>query len=326
MGTGNVFDFKVTSTTPTNARIPYEITARMKSDSTLDPSAVKAYLTTVNGASEEEILLDQYSNLTQTSVLVPEATVEKTIYKGTVPVGSNYEKNFRLRMWISEDTEFSDGSMNGKTFAITVNVYANAEIVSLPTDIMTPATSLSIGDAVTAIDGSKWHVLEESASGIDTVVLLSDYNLNSDGSYDIGCSDKTNSTNKCSTMVFDADGTNIYDEEDDNNIGYLIKHVYGPQVIDNLPGTTDVTIPDAYQLSEVNGIRFVPSYGTFYPNFGPDWLITTNYWTKTIQPSFSNVCWLISGTAGTLTFDYTYNSFAGVRPVITTPKTNLLAQ
>ena len=138
MWTGNVFDFKVTSTTPTNARIPYEITDRMKSDSTLDPSAVKVYLTEIKGDMETEILLDQYSNLAQTSISVPENITEKTLYTDTVPANSsNYEKNFRLRMWVNEDTDFSDGSMNGKTFTLTVNVYANAEIVSSPTGIYT---------------------------------------------------------------------------------------------------------------------------------------------------------------------------------------------
>ena len=138
VGEGNVFDFKVTSTTPRNANIPYEVTARMKSDSTLDPSAVKVYLTEIKGDMETEILLDQYSNLAQTSISVPENITEKTLYTDTVPANSsNYEKNFRLRMWVNEDTDFSDGSMNGKTFTLTVNVYANAEIVSSPTVIYT---------------------------------------------------------------------------------------------------------------------------------------------------------------------------------------------
>ncbi len=133
VGEGNVFDFKVTSTTPRNASIPYEVTARMSSDSTLDQNAVKVYLTEVSGELETEILLDNYSNLTQTSVSIPENITEKTLYTDTVPANSsNHEKDFRLRMWISEDTDFSDGSMNGKTFTITVNVYANAEVVSSP--------------------------------------------------------------------------------------------------------------------------------------------------------------------------------------------------
>ena len=151
VGEGNIFDFKVTSTTPRNANIPYEVTARMKSDSTLDPSAVKVYLTEVKGDVETEILLDQYSNLVQTSISVPENITEKTIYTDTVPANSaDYEKNFRLRMWISEDTDFSDGSMNGKTFTLTVNVYANAEIVSSPAANTLSQTILANNRLITA--------------------------------------------------------------------------------------------------------------------------------------------------------------------------------
>ena len=139
-GEGKVFDFKVTSTTSSSTSIPYEVTARKKADSTLDEEAVKVYLTEVDG-EEIEILLDKYSNLEQTSVNVPSGTVEKTIYTGIVPANnSNYEKNFRLRMWIDSSIDFSPVkdevgndiySYNNKTFILTVNVYANGEVVNI---------------------------------------------------------------------------------------------------------------------------------------------------------------------------------------------------
>ena len=136
VGEGNVFDFKVTSNIMNEASISYEVTARMKDTSTLDEDAVKLYLTKVSGTDEEEVLLDNYSNLTQTSKVDSSKYTEKTIYTGKVPAGStNYEQAFRLRMWIDEDTDFSpneDGTYpyNGKTFTITVNVYANAKVVT----------------------------------------------------------------------------------------------------------------------------------------------------------------------------------------------------
>ena len=128
-GEGKVFDFKITSTIEMNSSISYEVTARKKSDSTLDEDKVKLYLTEIDG-TEKEILLDKYSNLTQTNTKVPEGVVEKTIYEGEVSANTtNYEKNFRLRMWLDNDTDFSDGSMNNKTFTITVNVYANGKVL-----------------------------------------------------------------------------------------------------------------------------------------------------------------------------------------------------
>ena len=138
-GSGNVFEFKITSDTLSNTSIPYEVTARKSSNSTLDEKAVKVYLTEVDG-EESELLLDNYSNLKGTDTNVPEGIVEKTLYKGKVPANTTkYEKNFKLRMWLDEGVDFSpvkDDSgndtypYNGKTFTLTVNVYANANVVT----------------------------------------------------------------------------------------------------------------------------------------------------------------------------------------------------
>ncbi len=136
-GEGKVFDFKINSDNDLDATIPYEVTARKKSDSTLDEDAVKIYLTKVSGDTEEEVLLDKYSELPQTDKVLASTHVEKTIYNGKVPANQTetYEQNFRLRMWIDKDVNFSplpDGTYpyNDKTFTITVNVYANAKVVT----------------------------------------------------------------------------------------------------------------------------------------------------------------------------------------------------
>ena len=128
IGSGNVFNFKVTSTTNMDASIPYEVTARMKSDSTLDKDVVKVYLT--KGETEEEVLLDKYSNLTQTERVNESVAIEKTIYKGKVPSKTeNYEENFKLRMWIDSETDFSPVEENGEV----VYPYNNKRLVkSLP--------------------------------------------------------------------------------------------------------------------------------------------------------------------------------------------------
>ena len=77
-GSGNVFEFKITSDTLSNTSIPYEVTARKSSNSTLDEKAVKVYLTEVDG-EESELLLDNYSNLKETDTKIPEGIVEKTL-------------------------------------------------------------------------------------------------------------------------------------------------------------------------------------------------------------------------------------------------------
>lgn len=146
-GANNIFDFQILATTTGNADIPYEITARKKDTSDDIDANVKLYLTEVTSDNETAAPLTmngedvrKFSELTQTTTAVGDGVVEKTIYRDTVSAGTtDYEKNFRLRMWISDDTDFSpvedeDGNvtypMNDKTFTVTVNVYANATVVS----------------------------------------------------------------------------------------------------------------------------------------------------------------------------------------------------
>jgi len=148
VGEGNVFDFKVTSTTPSNADISYEVTARKNANSTLDESVVKLYLTEVLGSNEKEVLLANFNTLTQTSVVDSASYIEKTIYTGKVPADStNYEQDFRLRMWIDSNTNFSpeqdeNGNdtypYNDKSFTVTINVYATAKVVTSENESTTP--------------------------------------------------------------------------------------------------------------------------------------------------------------------------------------------
>ena len=146
-GTNNIFDFQILATTTGNVNVPYEITARKTDESSDIDTNVKLYLTEVGVDSETAAPLTvngdtvkKYSELTQTTTNVGAGVVEKTIYTGTVDANSNnYEKNFRLRMWISDDTSFSpvqDESgndtypMNNKNFAVKVNVYSSAAVVN----------------------------------------------------------------------------------------------------------------------------------------------------------------------------------------------------
>ncbi len=146
VGEGKIFDFKVTSTISMNSNIDYQVTARKKTDSTLDDSSVKVYLTEVNG-TEQELLLSKYSELSQTDKVDISKYDERILYEATVPANtSNYEKNFRLRMWVSDDTDFSDGSMNDKTFTLTVNVYADGKVVTDNLDTTNTLDSITVSD------------------------------------------------------------------------------------------------------------------------------------------------------------------------------------
>ena len=146
VGEGKVFDFKVTSNISMNSNIGYQVTARKKTGSTLANSSVKVYLTEVNG-TEQELLLSKYSELSQTDKVDSNKFDERILYEATVPANtSNYEKNFRLRMWVSDDTDFSDGSMNDKTFTLTVNVYADGKVVTDNLDTTNTLDSITVSD------------------------------------------------------------------------------------------------------------------------------------------------------------------------------------
>ena len=146
VGEGKIFDFKVTSNISMNSNIGYQVTARKKTGSTLANSAVKVYLTEVNG-TEQELLLSKYSELDQTDKVDSSKFDERILYEATVPANTaNYEKNFRLRMWVSDDTDFSDGSMNDKTFTLTVNVYADGKVVTDNLDTTNTLDSITVSD------------------------------------------------------------------------------------------------------------------------------------------------------------------------------------
>lgn len=183
--------------------------------------------------------------------------------------------------------------------------------------------SFEIGDAVTTIDGSKWHVLENSNSGDDMVVLLSDYNINKDGIYNKVCVRGVSTSCEFDYMAFDADGTNVYDEDDENNIGYLVKNKYEPLVVNALPGTINVTIPTAEQIGNALGIDYTVWY--YQPI---SWINSTPYWTKTPSETQSNYTWKIDGGYGDTPYMWTAittSSYSwGVRPVITTKKSNII--
>ncbi len=143
-----VFDFKITAVVPNDNIINYEVTARMSKDSDLPIDIVKLYLVEKNGNIEipAPLTIDSlkkvklFSELKDTTLASGNysdgtSKVEKTLYNGSA-FGKDYTQNFRLRMWVSEDSNFTgldqkDGTIkypyNDKTFSIKVNVYAKSD-------------------------------------------------------------------------------------------------------------------------------------------------------------------------------------------------------
>ena len=108
---GEVFDFTVEGENSGNEVIPYEVTLRQKVGSTLDNKIVKVYFTKMSGSAETAVFEPTlFSALTQTTVDVGD-NVEKTLITEEVPANatgdSKYVQNYRLRMWIDENADFS---------------------------------------------------------------------------------------------------------------------------------------------------------------------------------------------------------------------------
>ena len=226
IGEGKVFDFKITSTIEMNSNIKYEVTARKKSDSTLAEDKVKLYLTEVDG-TEQELLLDNYYNLEQTSTKVPEGTVEKTIYEGTVPANTkNYEKNFRLRMWIDNNADFSQGDMNNKTFTVTVNVYSTGKVVDGNLDTDNTLKKLSV-DNCTLSPAFSSSVTEYSCTvtnDITNIMISAEANSSSAKIKGMGGKNLTVGTNNLPVRVIAEDGSEkVYTLKITRKAGPLLK-------------------------------------------------------------------------------------------------------
>ena len=118
------FDFTVNATMSGNANVDYVISASKDSYSTLEDSAVKVYLTSLNGTNETTVLAPtKVSSLRTTNDIfyVPDNQY--------VILESNFTKsesrNYRLRMWVSDDYVLPSFS---QTYMMRVNVYANMSV------------------------------------------------------------------------------------------------------------------------------------------------------------------------------------------------------
>ena len=168
----NYFEFDITSKTSNTVEIPYDITVRRSGTGTNMDGVVKVYLTEVTGTGNNEVetpinlltnqnvvTVSQLTTYTNAAVSIDATKNEKKLTTETVPVGStNYNAKYRLRMWISSDTEMIEQNTKyycsgteveydstaynncpaadltsaivdeypyqGKTYTLTVNVYA----------------------------------------------------------------------------------------------------------------------------------------------------------------------------------------------------------
>ena len=161
---GQAFNFRIISTATNTISIPYEIDVRKKDGSDNLDSIVKLSLSKVDGNNQEtEVELSKYGDLTTVTKNNHE---EKQLHIDKVPANTNgYSQQYRLRMWIDENTDFSTGNYNEKTFSVTVNVYSTGHVetdADRQAASRTDVTSLSVNNTVLTQVSENYYEMEVS--------------------------------------------------------------------------------------------------------------------------------------------------------------------
>lgn len=255
-----------------------------------------------------------------------------TLYEKTnLEVGSS--EIHEIRIWIAAD---APNSVLGKHF------HGKLVIESTQAGVDSKYTkTYSVGDSVRLVDGSRWHVLEPANSNTTTVTLLSDYNLNSDGTY---CTEGT-----CGTFAFDTgrvsdvntycdnsdNGCNMYEKNGssvvtDSTLKTWLEENYVSKLesaITNANGTLDdlvVTIPSMEQIAKADYQSFDQDVVTVTNN---NFLVTSTYWTKTAYSDNSYSVWYVKQSTNKNDLINASNSTTvGIRPVITVSKLDIVTE
>ena len=117
------FDFTVSANITGTTTINYAITASKEEESTLPDTAVKVYLTDMDGTADTQILAPtKVSALQKTTSDVSGAPNDQyKLTSGTF--NTTTTKKYRLRMWVADDYQVTGASA---TYKLRVNVYGAA--------------------------------------------------------------------------------------------------------------------------------------------------------------------------------------------------------
>lgn len=150
MQQNDYFEFEITSKTSKLLDIPYYITVRRSGTGTNMDNIVKVYLTKIDGNTEVPVELENgeiiatfnelgtYINNDAINIPISEKLLHRDVVFAN---SSNYKETYRLRMWISDDTQFivqEPGQSDvypyqGKTYTLKVNVYGNGLAINQST-------------------------------------------------------------------------------------------------------------------------------------------------------------------------------------------------
>ena len=226
-----------------------------------------------------------------------------------------------IRMWITED---APNSILGKHF------HGKVVIESIQSGVdMRLTETYKIGDSVTLLDDSTWHVIKNVSKNEATVMLLKDTNIDT-RAFD---SENLRSGSNNSYCDDDVHGCNMYQNNGstvmtDSEIMTWLNNDYLTSLkttITNNGGTIEdltVTLPSMEELATANKNVSKKFNQTIF-EFDKDYLYSTSYWTRSASKTNSTYVWYVNSNTGKSATAYANNSTIGVRPVIVTSKLNL---
>lgn len=269
---------------------------------------------------------------TDTGTVLGDVT-NNVVYVSSTPLLPGNQQIHEIRLWIKSD---APNSVLGKHFhgkVVVESVQQGVEFKMLDT--------YNIGDSVTLVDGSHWHVLENSGNTTTMVKLLSDYNLNSDGTY---CT-----SGSCATLAFDTantrltsnnsycttpeNGCNFYEKNgstviSDSTIKTWLETNYKPKIISSLTSATGgstedltVSIPSVEEIALADSQNF--NQAVLNLTDSKNYLATTSYWTKTAHNNSSSQVWYVNSNKTTQLQQANNDATVGIRPVIKVSKVNI---
>lgn len=121
-GSGEYFDFTITSDIEGDATVMYEVSAIKDKSSTIADSEVKLYLEKQNQGTYSEILKPQNYTPVKTKTEIGSPKGAMVLVKTSH--SSSQADNYRFRMWIDEKAVITD---TNKNYTVKINVYGKAK-------------------------------------------------------------------------------------------------------------------------------------------------------------------------------------------------------
>lgn len=253
----------------------------------------------------------------QPQVLSNFAAKDYQIYLSPESIMPGSSEIHELRIWVDEN---APQSIKNKHFHATVAVES--------VDVDKTYATYTVGQAVTLLNGDKYHVLESSDSNNSKVKLISDYNILSTGKQDVSCGiskqikekvSKEEQTLYCSTMNYGEASTVLFG----NYLKYLQKSLlkYNNRV-DNI----EVKMPEVNEITKVLGIDINTDVALTDLTSDLLWLANLNYWTMTNPSNDGTYNYTLSIDKASLSIKpFSQKSeYFGLRPVIVIEKDNIV--